>query len=113
MKRIKLITEIFVTVLCLGMVYALAIKHGPDTGGDIDLQASLQAYNTAEQSEFSESASELDYINAYEAAADIDEKNTLRAMAKKEAQNMLATGDTSKYQKELEKNGIVMRAMGF
>ena len=47
---------------------------------------------------------ELRYIDPYAAAETIEDQNTLRTMAKDEAGRMMTTGDTSRYEQELQKD---------
>ena len=98
MKNIKLKIEILLTILCLGMIYTLAVKENSPLS--IPFNTYFAQIETTEPSA-------LEHINAYEVSKHTNEEKTLHALAKKEAEKMIQSGDVSEYKSELEKHGML------
>lgn len=115
MKTARLKIEIILTVICLVMVYALATREyaAPPATYNINVIKPASTYNAYESHMATNDDAIMDRINSYDVAGHIRDQDVLETLARKEAQNMVQTGDVSKYQQELEKHGLLMSVLGY
>ncbi len=101
MKKAKFTAELFITALCLYMIHTLAVRLEP-VRYDINMIPAAQI-DTHGLSIVAASQEDV-----YEFVAKTEDPGTLNAIAKEEAQRMIQTGDTSRFEAELDKNGLLL-----
>ena len=113
MKKAKFIAELCITAICLVMIYSFAIQS-KDNGGMAATSATMQM--AAQQLAVSH-ATTMDEAGADDSAYGFvgSTKNlvSLQEQAKAEAERMIETGDTSRFEAEIHKNSAALNAMGY
>ncbi len=110
--KAKTVAEIGVTVLILFFIYkAVTREEIVDSlqGKVIDHQMVNATGVTADEAMGIQNGAGGDSYNAAKGEQDVE---TLKALARGEAQRMLQTGDTAAYQREADKNPLLGKIMG-